>query len=103
MEVGRVEYCRTAGVAYKDMEADGILLAVAEVSCRYLSPARYDDEVVIRTSIAEANPRIVRFEYAIVHAESERVLATGWTRHVFLTKELRPTKLPQKYRPLFGL
>ena len=48
MEVGRVEYCRAAGIRYRDMEDDdGILLVVAEANCRYLAPARYDDEVRI--------------------------------------------------------
>ena len=48
MEMGRVELCRTIGVRYRDMEEqDGILLTVAEVQCRFLSPARYDDEVVL--------------------------------------------------------
>ena len=62
MEIGRVEYCRAAGIRYRDMEQeDGILLTVAEASCRYASPALYDEEVVIRTWIAEANPRMIRF------------------------------------------
>ena len=55
MEVGRVEYWRAAGLRYRDMEReDGILLIVAEVHCRYLAPAVYDEEVIIRTSVAEA-------------------------------------------------
>jgi acyl-CoA thioester hydrolase len=104
MEVGRVEYCRSSGVAYRDMELnDGILLAVAEVGCRYASAARYDDEVVIRTAVAQANPRMVRFEYELRLGETERMLASGFTRHVFLTRDMRPTKLPEKYRPLFGI
>lgn len=104
MEVGRVEYCRSAGVIYRDLEAvDGVLLAVAEVGCRFASPARYDDELIIRTTISDANPRVVRFEYEILHADSGRVLATGFTRHVFLNRDMRPTKLPEKYRPLFGI
>ena len=48
MEVGRVEFCRAQGIRYRDMEGDdGILLVVAEANCRYLAPARYDDEVRI--------------------------------------------------------
>ena len=47
MEVGRVELCRACGFHYRDMERDdGVLLAVAEANCRYLSPARFDDEVI---------------------------------------------------------
>ncbi len=102
MEVGRVEYCRKKGVAYRDMEAnDGVLLAVAEVGCRFISPARYDDEVAISTRVASANPRFVRFDYEL--RAGERLLATGFTKHVFLNRELRPAKLPEKYRPLFGI
>lgn len=104
MEVGRVEYCRAAGVAYKEMEADGgILLVVAEVGCRYIAPARYDDEIVIRTTVTDANPRMVRFEYELLLGNTGKLLATGFTRHVFLSRDMRPTKLPESYRPLFGI
>jgi len=101
MEVGRVEYCRAKGFSYREMEADGVLLVVAEANCRYLSPALYDDEVLIQTSIAEVNPRIVQFEYKM--STSGRLLSTGSTKHVFCTKDRKPTKMPPKYRPLFGL
>ena len=75
MEVGRVEYCRSAGIVYRDMEREeGILLAVVEVNCRYISPALYDEEVIVRTWIAEANPRMLRFEYEMVEAERDGAL-----------------------------
>ena len=64
MEVGRVEYCRACGFNYGDMEReDGILLAVAEAHCRYLAPARYDEEVTIETRIEHAHHRMVTFGY----------------------------------------
>src|ERR1700731_4604125 len=66
MEIGRVEYCRARGVRYRDMEQDdGILLAVAEASCRYAAPALYDEEVTVRTRVAQATPRMIRFDYEI--------------------------------------
>src|SRR5579864_2987943 len=64
MEVGRIEYCRAVGLSYREMEdLDGILLVVAETSCRYLSPARYDDQVIVRTWVDDAHPRMMRFAY----------------------------------------
>ncbi len=103
MEVGRVEYCRTKGIRYRDMEAqEGILLVVAEVNCRYSSPALFDEDVVIRTRIGEATPRIVRFEYEINGADG-RLLASGHTKHVFCSREMKPAKLPEKYRGVFGM
>lgn len=104
MEMGRVELCRSNGVRYRDMEADdGVRLAVAEVSCRYHFPARYDDEVVVRTRIVHAHPRMVHFGYQIADAESGRELATGETKHVFVNMEMKPVKVPAKYFPLFGI
>jgi len=101
MEVARVEYCTKLGFRYKEMEANGILLAVAESHCRYLHPARFDDEVSIQTAISDANRRFVTFDYEMTCGE--RRLALGQTRHVFLNGEFRPTRLPNQYAALFGI
>lgn len=104
MELGRAEYCRAAGIRYRDMEMnDGILLAVAEANCRYASPARYDEEVIVRTWIEQAHPRMIRFAYEMVEAATERMLATGETKHVFSGRDMKPKKLPEKYRAAFGI
>jgi len=104
MEVGRVDLCKACGFNYRDMEReDGILLAVAGSSCRYRYPARFDDDVIVKTWITQANPRMAIFEYEMRRAVDDRILATGETRHVFLTREMRPTRLPVKYYPMFGI
>jgi acyl-CoA thioester hydrolase len=103
MEVGRVEYCRAAGLSYRDMEAGGVRLAVVEATCRYIHPARYDDEIEIFTSVAKANSRMVEFHYAMKHAGSGKLLAEGLSRHIFLNHEMRPARLPEAYHALFGI
>ena len=104
MEVGRVEFCRAQGIRYRDMEeADGILLVVSEANCLYSRPARYDDEVRVRTTLAEATPRMIRFDYELFDETSGTRLAHGFTKHVFCGRDVRPTKLPEKYWPLFGI
>jgi acyl-CoA thioester hydrolase len=104
MEVGRVEFCKSSGFNYRDMERDdGILLAVAECNCRYVSPARFDDEVIVKTWIENANPRIVTFAYEMRHAADDRKLASGYTRHIIVNAAFQRTRLPQKYFPMFGL
>jgi len=104
MEVGRVEYCKAMGFRYRDMESDdGVLLTVVEARCRYLFPARYDDELTVRTWIAAATPRGVRFGYEITLAESGRKLAEGETKHIFCNRQMKPVRLPGKYHPLFGI
>jgi acyl-CoA thioester hydrolase len=104
MELGRAEYCRSAGIRYRDMEVDdGVLLAVVEAHCRYLHPARYDEEIAVKTWVAKANHRMVEFEYEIRNAKSSRQLASGSTKHIFLGTDMRRVKLPGKYLPLFGI
>jgi acyl-CoA thioester hydrolase len=104
MEVGRVEYWRKVGLRYRDMEReDGILLVVAEVNCRYSAPAFYDEEVIIRTQVALATPRMIRFEYELLGGEDRRTLATAFTKHVFCGRDRRPMKLPRKYYEPLGI
>ena len=104
MELGRVEYCRAAGIRYRDMEVDdGILLVVSEANCQYRRAARYDDEVIVKTWIAEASARGVRFEYEMLEASAGARLAKGHTKHVFCDRDVRPAKLPEKYWVRFGI
>lgn len=102
MEVGRVELCRKCGFNYRDMEAqDGVLLAVAETNCRYHAPARFDDEVVVKAWIEKADRRMVHFGYEM--RRDETLLATGFTKHIFLGRDFKQTKLPRKYFGMFGI
>src|SRR5271157_1140160 len=104
MEVARVDLCKARGFNYRDMEReDGVFMAVAESACRYRAPAHFDDELVIKAWIADANPRTVTIEYEIRLADGDRVLATGHTRHVFVNREMHKARLPQKYFAMFGI
>jgi acyl-CoA thioester hydrolase len=104
MEIGRVEYFRARGIRYRDMERDeGILLVVVEAHCRYHFPARYDEEVTIRTWIEDANARMITFGYEMTDSTTACHLATGETKHVFCGPDHKPKKLPEKYRPSFGI
>jgi acyl-CoA thioester hydrolase len=104
MELGRVEYCRAVGVRYRDMEQqDGIFLAVAKAECRFVYPARYDEEIAVETGIAKAHTRLVAFHYRMKRADDGRLLAEGETTHVFCDRALQPRKLPSKYWEAFGI
>lgn len=92
-EVGRTEYCRAAGLPYRAMEEAGLLILVTGVSCRYRVPARYDDPLVVRTSMPELGSRGLCFDYEIVRGEDE-ILADGSTRHVFADADGRPRRAP---------
>ena len=103
MEMGRVELCRSRGVSYRDMEKEGILLIVGEANCRYMAPARYDEEVSVITTVKRSTTRLLEFEYAISSVETGRKLAVGVTTHIFCNRELKPSRLPERYWNAFGV
>ena len=101
-EVGRAEFCRQRGLAYRDFEQKAqAYLAVAEAQCRYHKPARYDDVLLIRTRVEQFRTRTVRFAYEIVRKDPHTILATGSTLHVVLDSRGRPKCFPAAYRGYF--
>jgi acyl-CoA thioester hydrolase len=89
LEIGRTDLCREAGVPYRAIEERGLILVVTEIVCRYRAPYRYDDEVVIRTSIAEAASRLMKFSYELRDTAGEKVHASGSSSHVWVDRATR--------------
>jgi acyl-CoA thioester hydrolase len=96
-EVGRTDYCFKRGIRYRDLEQDeGIYMAVGEARCRFISPATYDDEVIIRTRLCRLRSRSLTFAYQAIRASDGKLLAEGETVHIFLNARMRPVSLPQR-------
>ena len=101
-EVGRSQFCNDCGFSYRDMEkGTGLFLTVADARCRYKTPARYEDELVIKTSVTQLTRRTVRFSYEIERSDGEPV-AVGETLHVLINSDGRPSSMPEKYLQLLG-
>jgi acyl-CoA thioester hydrolase len=98
-EIGRTELIRAlSGTSYAALEAQGVALAVAELSIRYHGAARYDNLIRVRTTLAEARSRSVTFDYLITNAETGERLATAKTVLVSIDTNGRPTRLPDRLR-----
>ncbi len=97
-EIGRTDFCRARGFAYRDMEEnDDAFLVVAECYCRYKAAAYYDDELLVRTHITELRRRSLRFGYEIVRASDGQVIAEGETGHVITDSTGRVRSIPEAY------
>ena len=88
-EIGRTDLCRATGITYAEIERRGYLLVVTDIACRYRTPYRYDDEVLIRTSVASAASRVMKFGYELYDARGETMHAAGSTTHIWLDKLTR--------------
>ena len=101
-EVGRIELLRQLGFSYKNMESeDDCFIAVVDARCRYKAPVHYDDEVVIRTFLKHVREKVIHFGYELLSAEGGRLLAEGETTHIVANAQMKPRRLPEKYRTVF--
>lgn len=94
LDMARTEHLRRTGVTYKEMEAEGVFLAVTEARLRYRQPARYDDLVRIRCWVRDLVSRRVIFGYAVERAETGELLATAETALIALDRRHGLTRIP---------
>ncbi len=99
-EVGRVEAMRKLGVSYLEMEKKGIVMPILSMSCKYIRPAKYDDLLTVRTTIAGIPETRIKFDYEIFD-EKGNLLNIGETILVFVNiKTFKPCKCPQWFAKL---
>jgi acyl-CoA thioester hydrolase len=101
-EVGRVEFMRSLGFDYKQMEVeDGCILPVVEATCRYKAPARYDDEILIEACPILLRGSLLKFSYRIIRASNARegqlLLAEGETAHFVCDASMQKCLMPERY------
>lgn len=101
-EVGRVELLRQLGFSYRDMEEnDGCCIAVVDARCRYKAPARYDDEIIVRTRLKNVRESLVHFGYELIRAADGILLAEGETTHIVTDSQMKVRAIPEKYMRVF--
>jgi acyl-CoA thioester hydrolase len=98
-ELGRVELLRQLGFQYKQMEIDDDChIPVVEATCRYKSPARYDDELLLETTVLAVRQTVIKFGYRLLRPDkAPTLLAEGETTHVTVDRSMRKKRLPPKY------
>ena len=101
-EVGRVDLLRQLGFTYREMEQeDGCYIAVVDARCRFKAPARYDDEIVVRTHLKNVRESLIHFGYEAVREIDGTLLAEGETTHIVTDADMRKRELPSKYVAVF--
>jgi acyl-CoA thioester hydrolase len=95
LEMGRVEWLRSLGISYRDMEENGIMLPVVLLSVKYIKPALYDDVLTIKTILKKKPSVRIEFEYTITN-EKEEIIAEANTTLAFMDiNRKRPIKCPE--------
>lgn len=101
-EVARTDLLRSLGWTYREMEAAGVSLPVIEAHCEYQRPARYDDEIDVRTEGRMVSAVRMKFSYTVVRRADQVVAAEGYTVHAAVDAGGRPCRLPARVKEVFA-
>jgi acyl-CoA thioester hydrolase len=103
-EAGRTDFLKNAGASNSSIEAKGILLPLYEMNCKFISPAKYEDEVSVITTIKSISRARISFTYKVMNANTGKLIATGETMHAWTDKALKPMNaekiIPEVYSVL---
>lgn len=102
-EQARSGFFRALGYPYKQLEDEGFWIPVIEVGCQYFAPAKYDEEVYVKTSIKEFKGVRISLQYEVYNKADDLLLVSGFTKHATTDKELRPISLKKKSPKIYDL
>ena len=90
-EIGRIELMRHLGVSYKMMEDNGVMMPLIEQYAKYLKPAYFDEELIVRTSINTVPAVKIRFDYQVLREKEgkEEILCEGYNTLAFIDERSR--------------
>ncbi|MDD5066054.1 MAG: thioesterase family protein [bacterium] len=96
-EAARTDYLKSKGFPYARLEEMGFYLPVTEAYCKYLTPARYEDEIIVETRIDEMKNASLKISYRVLREKDEKLLATGFTVHPCINRERRIVRFPEVF------
>ncbi len=100
-EMGRVEYLRNIGILLNDLLAENIVFPITDVTCKYRSSARFDDIILIKTTLKDVSKVKMVFQYEVVKEAGATLLAAGETQNAFTNGQGKIIRLPDcYYQPL---
>ncbi len=97
-EAARCEFLRVRGASYEKMSRAGANFPVVEVQCRYLRPARFEDEVQVEVELTEIKRATVRFGYRVRVGDDAAPVAEGWTLHGCTDASGKLVRIPDDVR-----
>lgn len=99
-EVGRVEFLRSFGYSYKQLEEEGVMMPVVEINIKYKRPAKYDDVLTVKSKITELSDNRVVFMQEIYN-EHNKLLTVGKIELAFISSHtMRPIFCPEKLKSI---
>ena len=97
-EMGRTELLRQQGIAYRDLEAAGVLFVVAKLAVQFRAAARYDDELILTTQIDRITTARIDHSYRLAQKATGQLVAEGQTTLACVDRQGRVIAIPESVR-----
>jgi acyl-CoA thioester hydrolase len=97
-EMGRTELLRQGGIAYRDLEDAGVFFVIAKAACRFVSPGRYDDVLVLTTKLERMTTARVDHVYELKRQGTGELICTAETTLACVGRDGRPIAIPDNIR-----
>jgi acyl-CoA thioester hydrolase len=98
MEVGRMNLLRHVGLPYKEWVRRGFHIPVVQAHADYKASARFDDEVLVKTRVANVGRTSIKFENEIYKLPEMSLLCTGHTVHALIDDSGKAVPIPDDLR-----
>ncbi len=86
LEDGREDFGMKHGISYLDVQKNGFITPIVELSCKHKAPLRYGDVATIETTFEDSPAAKMVFSYKIFNPKGE-IACLGKTIQVFLAIE----------------
>ncbi len=100
-EAGRTSFFKQLGLSYKKIEEAGTILPLTSLNCIFKSPARYEDEIIVKTRVLKMSVVKLVFQYEVLKKEGMQLVVSGETAHAWTDKKLKPVNLEKKLPDLY--
>ena len=94
-EEARTELLASIGLGVTDVEKKGIMLPVISSHCDYLKGARFEQTIIIRTSISTEPRSKLQIDYSVFIEDEKEPIATGYTEHAFVNDKGVAVRAPK--------
>ena len=101
-ELARTDLSKKAGFPYSKMEEIGIMMPLVELNSKYISPAYYDDELIVTATVSKLTPARIVFSYEVHRKDQEKPISTGYTVHALVNKEMKPINTKKLFPEIYA-
>lgn len=96
LEVARIEYFKAMGCDINEVEKEGNISPVVDISIRYLKPLKSLEEIVVK--VVSKNVSRVRFQLDYEISRGSDTIATATSTHCFINSNFQPIAIPEKFK-----